>query len=262
MDGLDDRTIVLVMILVIFAIITFIELRYFRKRRMAVSKKEPLEDRAFNALLNARAISNTLARDGTDLSGVNEVLGRARAALETGDYRGSLELTDRAKDMMKTVKVKSDAPSMLEGEGEFLESQPTTKEVLKDKFPDNYLESRFSRSLAAEAIERARDARLDVSDAERLLRQCDDCVAVEDYTQALSYAVQSKKAAEGVLSVTKAKAPEAPGNVCRSCGAGIHVGDKFCRKCGAKAILTCNHCGKEPEEGDVFCRGCGARLES
>lgn len=260
---LDDRTTILLIILLIFIIVVLIELRFLRKKRMAISKKEPLEDQAFNALLNARAISHTLARDGTDLSSVNDLLGQASQALERGNYRVSLELTDRAKEMMKTVKARSEAPPEPRGEEGFVEMEATTKEVLMKKFPDNYLESRFSRSLAVEAIQEAKDASLAVSEAERFLKLCDDCMNEDDYTQALSYAVQSKKAAEDALSTVGTGATEVVelSRTCMSCGADVLSGDMFCRKCGIK-VVVCGSCGKEPEKGDIFCRSCGARIES
>ncbi|MFQ5910824.1 MAG: zinc ribbon domain-containing protein [Thermoplasmata archaeon] len=260
---LDNQTIALLVILLVFIFVILIEVRFLRKRRMTRSRKAPLEDQAFNALLNARAISNTLARDGTDLRGVNDVLSQANQSLEKGDFRGSLELTDYAKEMMKTVKAKSEAAFEPEGTREFVETEPTTKEVLKKKFPENYLEARFSRSLAVELLQKAKDAGLDLSDAERLLRLCDDCVNEEDYTHALSYAIQSKKVAEDALStVSPEVAKVEQSQTCRSCGVEILSGDMFCRKCGTKVNAVCDGCGKKLEEGDAFCRACGARLES
>jgi hypothetical protein len=264
MAFLDDRTIILVVILLIFVIVVLIELRHIRRKRKLAPKKEPLEDQAFNALLSARAISSTLARDGTDLSGVNNVLSEADQALKGKNYRVTLELTDRAKEMMKTIKARSEAPPKSESEEEFVETDVTTKEMLKDKFADNYLESRFSRSLAAEAIEEAKSANAEVSEAERLLGLCDDCVEGEDYTQALSFAVQSKKSAEDAISAGRGEVAEkaAVSQECPSCESGIVPEDAFCRKCGTKLVTGCSSCGKRPEEGDVFCRSCGSKLES
>ncbi len=262
--ALDAQLVALIVIMVVFIIVVIIEMKILRKRRETGSRKEPLEDQAFNAILNARAISNTLARDGTNLSNVNNLLDQADQALKRGDHRGSLNLTDQAKDMMKTVKTRFDVAAEPTNEGGFVETQPTTKDLLKDKFPENYLETKFSRSLASEAIRKAKDMRLDVSEAERLLRFCDDFASEEDYAQALSFAVQSKKVAEGVLSTAE---PEPAGveqetQICSSCGADILSGDAFCRKCGAKAVVGCDGCGRKPAEGDAFCRSCGTRIES
>jgi len=259
-----EQLIVLAVIMVIFIIVVIIEMRVLRKRRMSRSKKEPLEDQAYNAILNARAISNTLARDGTNLSSANKTLDLADQALKRGDYRGSLSLTDQAKDLMKTVKVRPDVAAEPTVGGGFVETEPTTKEVLKDKFPENYMESRFSRSLASEAIGKARGSGLDVSEADRLLVLCDECESADDYTQALSYAVQSRKAAEEALSGVR---PETAGaereaQTCSSCGADALPEDAFCRKCGAKAVVVCDGCGKKPDEADVFCRSCGTRVKS
>lgn len=259
-----EQLLVLGVIMVIFIIVVIVEMRILRKRRMTRSKKEPLEDQAFNAILNARAISNTLARDGTNLSNVNKTLDQADQALRRRDYRGSLNLTDQAKVLMKTVKVTSDTVAEPAAQDSFVESEPTTKEVLKDKFPENYMESRFSRSLALEAIGKARDSGLDVSEADRLLVLCDECESTDDYTQALSYAVQSRKAAEETLSGAKPETigVEREAQTCSSCGADIHPEDAFCRKCGAKTVVVCDGCGKKPDEADVFCRSCGTRVRT
>ena len=259
-----EQLIVLAVIMVIFIIVVIIEMRVLRKRRMSRTKKEPLEDQAYNAILNARAISNTLARDGTNLSNVNKTLDQADQALRRGDYRSSLNMTDQAKDLMKTVKVTPSTVAEPVARDGFVESEPTTKEVLKDKFPENYMESRFSRSLASEAIGKARGSGLDVSEADRLLVLCDECENVDDYTQALSYAVQSRKAAEEALSGVR---PETAGaereaQTCSSCGADALPDDAFCRKCGAKTVVVCDGCGKKPDEDDVFCRSCGTRVKS
>lgn len=258
-----EQLIALAVIMVIFIIVVIIEMRILRKRRTSRSKKEPLEDQAFNAILNAKAISNTLARDGTNLSNVNKTLDQADQALRRGDYRGSLNLTDQAKDLMKTVNATSDTVAEPAARDGFVESEPTTKEVLKDKFPENYMESRFSRSLALEAIGKARESGLDVSEADRLLVLCDECESTDDYTQALSYAVQSRKVVEEAFSGVKPKTAgaEQEAQTCSSCGADIHPEDAFCRKCGAKAVVVCEGCGKKPDEGDVFCRSCGTRVK-
>lgn len=255
------QLLALVVVMVVMIVVVIIEMRYLRKRREARSRKEPLHDQAYNAILNARAISNTLSRDGTDLSSVNDMISRADEALKRGDARGSLDLTDQAKEAMKTVKIRSDKETKPTSDEGFSETEPTTKELLKDKFPDNYLEAKFSRSLASETIEKARNKQLDVSEAERLLSLCDDCASQDDYTQALSYAIQSKKALEETMS-TKAPTrpePEESGS-CSSCGEDILTDDAFCRKCGAKKADVCENCGKKPDSGDAFCRSCGTPL--
>jgi hypothetical protein len=259
----DEQLLALIVIMVILIIVVIIEMRFLRKRREKRSKKEPFGDQAFNAILNARAISNTLARDGTDLSSVNGILDRADQALKRGDVRGSLDLTDQAKDLMKTVRTRSDSTTEPTVEGGFVETEATTKELLKDKFPENYLETKFSRSLASETIEKARGARLDVSEAERLLELCDNYASQENYTQALSYAIHSKKVAEQAVSVAEPSAAEiGESSSCSSCGTGILPGDVFCRKCGLKIVGVCEECGNKPDEDDAFCRKCGTHLKS
>ena len=60
--------------------------------------------------------------------------------------------------------------------------------------------------------------------------------------------------------------PSAPaatpaGAVCRSCGAAITAGAKFCPECGAKQNVSafCSNCGKEIPAGTKFCPECGTK---
>jgi hypothetical protein len=54
---------------------------------------------------------------------------------------------------------------------------------------------------------------------------------------------------------------------CKSCGAEIPEGSKFCGKCGAPSqpetrasALKCSKCGKDNPAGTKFCTGCGGSL--
>lgn len=50
--------------------------------------------------------------------------------------------------------------------------------------------------------------------------------------------------------------------VCTKCGARLMDTDRFCPKCGAKAIkaMRCPDCGEVLREGTVFCHKCGRQI--
>ena len=52
----------------------------------------------------------------------------------------------------------------------------------------------------------------------------------------------------------------APTYTCRSCGAPLAAGSKFCNECGAPQTKYCPNCGTELSASSKFCNECGAKL--
>ncbi|MBR1760873.1 MAG: zinc ribbon domain-containing protein [Schwartzia sp.] len=49
--------------------------------------------------------------------------------------------------------------------------------------------------------------------------------------------------------------------VCKSCGAKLQPGSRFCENCGAKITLRfCENCGARLPEGAKFCENCGTKV--
>ncbi len=283
-DVLDLNTLIIVLGLLIvgLAILTFIELRYLRKtaknRRARLAERADLPDRAHNAILTSKAISRSLAASGVVTADADDLIKEAEIANRSLDYRVVIELTDRAKSMMKAAKARHDKMGDLtrldkaQGGG----TEATTKEQLQKELPPNYMQARFTISLAEERIQAARGAGRDTAQAEEALRAAQKTFEGKDYDNALKLAVKSRRLADGeippepVASVTappgtpapsspSPEAPARPARKCASCGAELKADDGFCRKCGVKVErpTTCGKCGADLMGDDGFCRKCG-----
>lgn len=277
----SSNLVVLLGLVIILAVVVFLELKFLKKRRhsiknLGLSKKEDslLPDRAHNALITARAISSALSRDGTDLGLADELLEKAKVALEKGDYRVCIDYTERAKESMKKAKARragtleikevEEAEEGTHPEESFVTAEMTTKEFLLKKVPKNYLQSRFCLSQAQEAIEEAEADGGNVSEVRELYEKANLYFEQKDYDRALTLAIQCRKAILGGQDVIEVEyAISESERKCPSCGAVADELDVFCRKCGSKleTLLICENCGKKALEGDVFCRACGEKLK-
>ncbi len=290
--ALDLTTdVLLVALVVVMIVVMWLELRVMRKRSQARRQRsarhpDELQDEAHNALITTRAIASTLAeRGGIRNDEVDSMLREAQTAYDRHNYRVAIDLTERVKDRLVSLK----GAQAAQGDAAKLESlsstpasdEPTTKEVLQKQYPPNLVPARFALSVAETSIEEGATAGRDVAAARSLLASARSRFDAEDYGGALSLARQAEKSAKGesvpppaaaapaapgsaAPPPVAAKAPAVvpPGSVCPSCGAPMKPDDVFCRKCGTKVVLTnCPSCGAALQGDDVFCRKCGARLQ-
>ena len=247
-DPFTDPVILGVIALVVgLAVLTFLEMKYVRKairgeRLRKTRRMQDLPDDGHNAILTAKAVSEALRRVGVVTDEADSLISEADRAMARRNYRVVLELTDRAKGILKAEKARHDKMgdlARLEKVATHGDDSPTTKEQLTRDHPPNYMPSKFSIGLAEEAVAAGRSAG-DVAPAERLVQQSKDKFEAGDYAAALALAVQARKVAEGA-AVPAAEAaqvvpPAAPAVtlVCKQCGAPVAADDAFCRKCGAK----------------------------
>ncbi len=248
---LDDVLTWVVVLLVILVVITFLELKHLRKlmhkRKTRASSVTELPDRAHNAILTSKAISRALADSGVMTDSADAVIREAEVAYQNRNYRVVLELADRAKGILQTEKVRHDKM----GDLARLEratggsADETPKELLHKEYPPNYMQAKFTISLAEERIQAARDEGRGIDEAGRLLQAARGHFEAKDYEGALRLAVQSRRSADGeplsapaIASAIEAPASHTPtpipvmGMRCANCGAAIDRGDAFCRKCG------------------------------
>ena len=48
---------------------------------------------------------------------------------------------------------------------------------------------------------------------------------------------------------------------CEKCGNRLDAHDKYCTKCGEKAVFRCKKCMKKLDDGEhLFCHECGERV--
>ncbi|OGS49592.1 MAG: hypothetical protein A3K65_09390 [Euryarchaeota archaeon RBG_16_68_12] len=286
-DPIADNIVIIIAVLVIgLAVLTFIELKYLRKtskgRRIKAAQAGDLPDRAHNAILTTKAISRTLAAAGVVTRDADDLVREAEMARRNRDYRVVIELTDRAKSMLKAEKARHDAMgdlSRLRKASDTEEAEPTAKELLQKDLPPNYIQAKFTISLADERIQVAAAAGRGTAQAEEFLRTARATFETKDYDGALRLAVKSRRIADGEEAtgppaVAAASAPHAaapsgppappvaparPARACASCGAALKEDDTFCRKCGVKVErpTTCGKCGASLVADDGFCRKCG-----
>ena len=286
----DDTTtlvIVFIVLIAVLAVVTFVELRYLRKaakgRRIRAAQTADLPDRAHNALLTAKAIAQSLGSSGVTSAQADDLVREAEMAYRNRDYRVVAELTDRAKAILKDEKARQDKMGDLSRLKKSADagSETTTKEQLQKELPPNYMQARFTISLAEERIQAARSAGRDTAQAEGALQTARATFDSKDYDGALKLAVRSRRLADGEVvpepTATVAAPPGAtvvppgpavapppgtpapPARRCSSCGAELKADDGFCRKCGVKVQrpTTCGKCGSDLLADDAFCRKCG-----
>jgi predicted RNA-binding Zn-ribbon protein involved in translation (DUF1610 family) len=129
------------------------------------------------------------------------------------------------------------------------------------------MQSKFTISLAEDAIRAASKKGKDISEAQEILELSTEAFEIRDYSAALKLALRSKKCAEGIEEeggIIELSICDEPGKYeCPNCGENIKTNDIFCRKCGAKIEMksSCPDCGESIDVHDIFCGKCGAKLK-
>jgi|SRR5437867_2581611 len=271
--------IVAFVVVIVLSVVTFLELRYFRTFMKRRQTREDLPDRAHNALLTSKAIAGSLRSSGVVTMSADDAIHEAEMAYRRHDYRVAIELAEKAKTILKTEKARHDKfgdLSRLQRAKPSGSDAPTTKEVLQKEMPANFMQAKFTISLAEERIAAGREAGRGTADAEAFLQSARTSFDTKDYDAALKLAAKSRRSADGEpvadipAAVGGAKAPlpsqveiPRPANrACASCGSGLLAGDTFCRKCGVKVErpTACPKCGTALKADDEFCRKCGTSI--
>lgn len=277
MADLDGVTIGLIAVAIGSGLLGFLEVRFLRKkikdrRIRAVKGDAELPDEAHNAIITTKAIIANLERQGIRSAEAAGWMREADVAWERRNFRVVLELTRKARDRLMTLKSEFASKGELAKLEQLVpaqgEAEITTKERLQKEVAPNLLQSRFSIEVADSAIEGARQAGRDVSQATGLLDSAKGRFDAKDYDGALTLARLSKRAADGQkVEASEATtrvtlvAPSLPAAACPSCGAPTSTDDAFCRKCGAPlATPACRACGADLLADDEYCPKCGARV--
>jgi len=266
-------TVIGLMVIVLFGV-AYLEIRMIRNRRRKREALGEIPDRAHNALVSVKTIAEALGRGGVRSVEADDLILEADAALKSRNYRVALELSDRAKGLLRTEKARQQARGDLAKLATAKPSQdgePTTKEKLTKDLPPNYMQAKFSINLVRGEIDAARSRGQDVSEAERMLAEVQATFDTKDYTAALGQASRVRRSLEGTTAAppTAATPPVPAPSVsaaktrpCPNCRAAVAVEDTFCRTCGAKVpyARTCPLCGTEVASDDAFCRKCGTKV--
>ncbi len=271
----DTQTIVLVAMAIALSVLGLFELRFLRKRRQHHETKEDLPDRAHNAVITVKAIADTLARGGVRSAEADGLVREAEDAIRERNFRVAIEFTEKAKSVLRTAKLKQHRQGDLskidsiraKGEAD----EVTAKERLMKDLPPNYMQSKFSMSMARDEIAAATANGKDATEAESILARAQTSFDAKDYAAALREAVRARRSLEEAPSAPTtpssppdASAVSAPATTrpCPSCGAPVPADDGFCRKCGVAMPKprTCSSCGAPVADDDPFCRKCGTRV--
>jgi len=279
-DGLTGQDLLVMAMLGALAAVGAVELWYLRRRRkQRTSRGESeveLPDLAHNAIVTVKAIGDTLARGGVRSPQADDLIREAEGAARERNYRVAIDLTERAKAILRAAKLRQQQKGDLskfdgikpKGDAD----EVTAKERLMKELPPNYAQSKFSMNLALDEIASAKTAGRDTGEAESLVASAQASFDAQDYATALKQAVRARRSLEGVpmpatepVREVPPQTPAAPGGTtrpCPSCGSPVAADDAFCRKCGVAVpkARTCPSCGAPVTPEDAFCRTCGTRM--
>ncbi len=282
-------TMVLVVVLISVAVVIWVIWMYLERskptriKRARSAQKLSSEDEAHNAVVSTKSIINVMRVKGRDVTSAEILVNRAELALDSGDYKKAIRLAEEAREELNNSSFTANVPVKKLEEKDPLEvaaDRRVQADLVQGKekverLPENYLESKFEMDIARELMDEK-----GTPEAERFLNMADICFQDEDYTGALKYAIQCKKAiseedtellsaqrigkrpVKEVREIRYADASEKDME-CPECGNSVSKKDKFCDQCGEKLDLEpkCPECGVDVSPSQKFCSECGAGLD-
>lgn len=265
------QTVIIVAMVVTLVVVLALELKILRTRRLRRAGEGDLPDRAHNAVLTSKSIAESLGRGGVRSEPAEDAIREAEQALRMRHYRVAVELSERARALLRTAKQQYEARGDLSKLDVIAAKQApaveeTAEERLTRELPPNYMPAKFSMNLAREQIDAAKAGGRDTAEAERHLASAQGSFEAEAYDEALRHAVRARRAVEETTPEAPPAAvtppPSQRGRVCPSCGAPVAADDAFCRKCGTRMPepRTCTSCGADVAADDPFCRKCGTEV--
>lgn len=280
--GLDlpADTLILIIAVIVAAAVAFLELRYIRTRRHVKVDQYLEQDDAYNAVTTARAVASSLSRNGRNTSDADVLIYQAEMAYDRREFVRCMELSERAKNLLKNSKERDPLTASIEDTGR----SPDVKEVRGGeegktvpaneikKLPPNYLESKFLLDTVSSMMP---DARSDLrEEAQKELDQAQASYETGDYSEALKRTLKAKRILSpsdpaksrppaNTTIIKPQSSPSVPAAIrCVKCGASLGPNDDFCYSCGMKSgVRVCGNCQTIASSEDVFCRKCGCTIE-
>jgi len=265
---LDADQIFLIALLIVLAIVIYLELRFMRSRNKEYIERMTDKDDAYNTIATTKAIASSLKQKGRDTKEADLVIIQADNAYKRNNYHTARDSAKRAREiLMNAPMLEVAAPRTDEAAPEEKpeEDRKTVQEV--KKLEPHMLQSRFIINTCRGRIETAEGSGKDMSNAKEVLARAEKCFEDKKYDEALREGLKARKmlgeetlAPEPVKEAVIVKVPK-PERKCEKCSATIGNDDVFCRKCGAPVIVkrTCAYCRAELEDGDIFCPKCGRK---
>ncbi|HUT26822.1 MAG TPA: zinc ribbon domain-containing protein [Methanomassiliicoccales archaeon] len=267
---LDVDLVFLVVLLIILAIVVYIELRFMRTRNREYLDKAIDKDDAYNNIATTKAIASALRQKGKDTREAELVIIQAEQAYNRGSFVSSKESAKKARDILINAPFiemsLGDAPKT-EPKSPLDEEHETAHEVTK--LEPNLIESRFIINSCRAHLEAEEACGKDIAQAKERLAQAEQCFAEKRYDEALKEGMRARRMmgvsspglSEPKKEVSRIKIPK-PERKCVKCGIGVPQEDLFCRKCGTRVEVqrTCSHCQTDVSVEDAFCPKCGRRI--
>ncbi|MHC1680172.1 MAG: zinc ribbon domain-containing protein [Methanomassiliicoccales archaeon] len=266
---LDANQIFLIALLVVLAIVVYLELRFMRSRNKEYINQMMDKDDAYNTIATTKAIATSLKQKGRDIKEAELVIIQADNSYKRNNYIAARDSAKRAREiLMQAPILEVAAPKTTEPalEEKSEEDHKTVHEV--KKLEPHMLESRFIINACRGRIESAEGSGKDVSKAKDVLARAEKCFEDKKYDEALREGLKVRKmlgeetseTVEPVKDAVIVKVPR-PEKKCERCSAGIGNDDVFCRKCGAPVVIkrSCAYCRADLDDGDAFCPKCGRK---
>ncbi|MCE5296676.1 MAG: zinc ribbon domain-containing protein [Euryarchaeota archaeon] len=265
-------------------VVLYFEFKYMRPKRRDEIEAVLTKDQAYNALMNAKAVSSALKLTGKDTREAELLLERAQYNYDQRDFVKTIAVAKASKDALLVAK---DVPIAEKAVEDQERPEPEEHPVLDGKtvhdakkLPQNFVESKFLLAATLSDIEKAEKDR-NVDEARSLLAAAQASFDAMDYTASVKGCVRAKRSlagpsqdgsASGVKVVTEVSSMEVvqrssntmeerPAAKCVKCGETLLDGDMFCGRCGTEVYrpIKCSRCGSDLGKDDSFCRKCGLK---
>ena len=266
---LDADQIFLIALLVVLAIVVYLELRFMRSRNKEYIESMTDKDDAYNTIATTKAIAVSLKQKGRDIKEAELVIIQADNAYKRNNYIAARDSAKRAREiLMNAPMLEVAAPMTMEEKPE--EKAEEDRKTVHDvkKLEPHMLESRFIINACRGSIESAEGSGKDVDKAKDVLAMAEKCFEDKRYDEALREGLKVRRmlseetpeTVEPVKDAVIVKVPK-PERKCEKCSAPIRNDDVFCRKCGAPIVIkrSCAYCRADLDDGDAFCPKCGRK---
>jgi len=306
MAALTPTEIVAVAVIVVLAVVVaglmLFLIRRLRQRRDKLlgelrDRPQLVQDRAFNRLAMARAESEILARQGSDVTRARDLIAQAQGAFDLRNYDRAYQVAQQAHEALvharQTAPLRRDATPPRTANPPGSPPAPVVGPTSPAPYaplpgiPKNRAESQFQLRLLDADLEGARAVRPKsptFREATRIRSEAGAAFDRGDFTEAFRCALKGRrvlgspvealaappgsassasavKASTGVPDATLTAERVAGADRCPECGYPALSGDTFCRGCGVpRTPATCGQCGAARKPADTFCGGCGVRF--
>ncbi len=209
-----------------------VEIRFLRVRRSQRTPKDDfLPDKAHNALVTTRTISQSLAERGIVSPAAEDLLAEAETASGRGNYRVALDTLDRARGiLLQETRRHESVAAPVKSPGE---STPTAAEGVRGSPVKGAGDRRLQASFAIASGRRALEARGPgaAGGAAQALAAADRAFEAGDFDGALAAAQKARKELGTAEAVGASPKLSQGAGTCARCGAPVGSGGPLCTAC-------------------------------